>query len=185
MKTKSITLLFIATLFLLASLTSCSRKATLSDTEALRIIQQSGGLSAVPVNFPGTKADSPLGQELSRLVKEGFLTLQPSLGGYWPTPKGAGMVGHCGFNDLYGEWEVINIVGLQPKPTSITSKLIDSKSGTAVVKFEVSWTPTDYLTRLCQLDPKQFPALVSQQMSQLLTNREITLKLWDDGWHPQ
>ena len=94
------------------------------------------------------------------------------------------MVGHCAWNDMYGIW-MATFLGLQPKPTKITSKLVDSKGGTAVVQFQVSWTPTDYLTKLCQLDPNGLGVVVSQKMGQLGTAREIKLKLWDDGWHPQ
>jgi len=63
--------------------------------------------------------------------------------------------------------------------------MIDSKAGVAVVQYELSWTPTEYLKKLCQLDKDHLGVMVSQQIGQYQTSGQFTLKLWDDGWHIQ
>jgi hypothetical protein len=169
-----------------------STPVTLTDDDALHIIQQhpqfgTQSIVLTQISYGQIDNKSPLGQEISRLASEGYLTQQTSyMAGCDPTPKGQGMIGHCVWNSLYGgSWEVVTLVGVEPKPTRVISKMIDSKAGVAVVQYELSWTPTEYLKKLCQLDKDHLGVMVSQQIGQYQTSGQFTLKLWDDGWHIQ
>jgi hypothetical protein len=194
MKTKSITLQFITPLLLIAALTSCSNNATLTDDDAMRIIQQHVDFSTVPIIIQGSnggsfpiKKDSLLGQEVSRLIQEGYLARDEASGpGYYqPTSKGKGMIGTCWWNDVWNEWEMLTIYGVQQKPVKITSKLIDSKTGVAVIQYQMSYTATEYLNSIYAKDTNAIGQVFSATVNQLGGIRQITLKLWDDGWHPQ
>jgi hypothetical protein len=187
MKTK-LTILKVGVIFsIVAALSSCS-KADLSDDDAVRIIQKVN-FSTISINVIGwtdsnVTKDSPLGKEMDRLIREGFIT-KVNYSGYEPTSKGKDIIVKCDWNNVYGYWDVAEFYGIQPGPIKITSKAIDSKRGIAVIHYEISWTPTEYLKKLCLLDTNLVAAKVSQKINELEKDRRITLKLWDDGWHLQ
>jgi len=62
---------------------------------------------------------------------------------------------------------------------SISDKLVDSKSGTATVKYTLKRTPTEYAKRLIQIDPA-FAKNVEDQYFEV--EKTVHFRHWDSGW---
>ena len=189
MKTQTAIITFLITMG--SILTSCTQNVSLSDEEAQRLVKQNIDFSVIPVSIQKeVEKGSPIGLELGRLVRDGFLV--PDAGGfipglpgsYKPSKQGEAIVGKCHYNPAYSTWDTTEFYGLQPQGVEIISKAVDSHNRIAVVRYRYSLAPTEYLQKLMKLDPNQVGEAIRSRKENAKTDGEMKLKMWDDGWRP-
>ena len=174
--------LSILVLVLLISCISCSSES-LTEKEATQIIREGNGYPELrAIVLKRIEKDSALGQEIKRLVKEGYLIPPKKLyrGMFEITDKGKGLVRKCYWNFVYQNYEVflpythtIDIVGVE-------EILVDSSNNTAVVRYKVGFSPTKYFDQLRAIDKQTIDK--ASQDAQKTYEKEILLKKWDQGW---
>lgn len=121
--------------------------------------------------------ESPIKQEIIRLVREGFLVQQ---GNYFiPTPKGKDIIASADYSFVWGF--SINVKSHIQDVSKINEVLVDSKNGVALVKYSVGFTPTEYLNSLKKIDGQLF----SDNYNKRVDSKEISFKKWDNGWRIQ
>lgn len=137
-----------AFLFFAMSLISCSQKLT--DDQATELIRTSKGYPTLEsTTLFDVKPNSPIGQEVSKLVSEGYMLSQKSYwSGYEITEKGKGVVSKCVWNSVYGNYEVCTFFTHKADILKIGKILTDSKEGTAEVVYEVAYSLTPYGEKL-------------------------------------
>jgi len=142
-----------AFLFLVMLLASCSK--TLTNDQAMEAIRKEGGYpKLVTTKLLSIKPDSKIGQEISRLISEGYMLVPEKRGPYGyvlkVTEKGKNFVKWCSYYKGYtGEF-----ITHKADIARIKQILTDSKEGTATVVYEVGYTLTPFGERLINLGAK-------------------------------
>jgi len=164
---------------------ACS-STVLKDQEAISMIRQAYGfpkpISVDISGFTGIPANSPLGLEINRLVREGYLIP----GGYWeghkPTEKGKDLVEKCVWNGIYKSWSVFRPFAYKKDVTRIIDKRVDKSNGTVVVECELTLTPTPYFEHLKKIDPGTIENALSGQSFQPVSRATATFQRWEKSW---
>ncbi len=181
-------LAFFLLILLLPSVFACNKAGGLSDQDAINMIKQAKGYpKLVSISLGGFKADSPLGREAFRLIKEGSLIMSASNpftgAGCRPTAKGQDLVERCYWNPVYQEWEVFNVFAFQEDVTHILDKRIDKD--TATVEYENTLSPVPYFESLKQIDERS----VTEGLNRTFFNNfrpnwheQSQFQKWEKGW---
>jgi hypothetical protein len=173
----------VSIIFCLFLLTLACNSVTLSEAEAMRLIREAEGFPKLKaISIYEYKAKRGLHKEIFRLYEEGYYDFDfqyKSLKNmkYKVTDKGKNLI------------ESIEETrrGIHFRPfvykidiERITEILIDSDNKTAIVKYVINVSTTEYYNKLIKIDEKS----VEDAYVQLPTNTksEIFLKKWDQGW---
>lgn len=166
-------------LILSFALLACSN--SLDEEEAMDIIKKEKKYpQLVYMTFTSVNPNSPLGNEISRLLKEGYITKQKS---YWSgcgiTDKGRNIIHRCTWNSVYRNYEIFSVYTHFLDILEINKILTDSKSGVAVVTYTVNYTPTPYCKLLYEIAPN-----ILNEKSNRLVPYQITCNFqkYDQGW---
>ena len=178
MKKTNIILLLFSFVFLIVSLASCGR---LSSNQAMELIRKAKGYpKSAFITFTQIRKNSPLGQEIARLVKEGYLANGNIWTGYEITEKGKDVVSYCDiYNSIWHTYNVFRPITYKEDVIKIKKILTDSKSGTAQVTYEVGFTPTPYFYSLKKIDEKSINE-AAQNVKPF--DRVAIFKKYDQGW---
>ncbi|MBU4319863.1 MAG: hypothetical protein L6246_09615 [Thermodesulfovibrionales bacterium] len=116
-------------IFLIFLLMSCGQKLT--ENLAMESIRKAKGYpKLVSTTLIDVEPNSPIGQEISRLVEERYMLPQKS---YWTgfeiTEKGKNIVSKCVWNSFYQYYEVCTFFTHKEDISKIKKILTDSKAG--------------------------------------------------------
>ncbi len=168
---------------------SCGSDAvTLTHAEAIRVIRAGLGYPrTMSYTFTQISPSSPFGLEISRLLREDYLRAPEyefiraqQVADLEPTEKGKELVEGCRYwpRGTRGDFSnyafrpythVLDVAGIE-------ELLIDTPNRTAVLRFKLSATPSEYFKRLSGLDS------VRANEVRLPTHGTARLKKWDQGW---
>lgn len=121
--------------------------------------------------------DSPIKQEIIRLVRESFLIQQGN--DFIPTEKGKDIIKSANYSFVWGF--SVEIKSHIEDVSKINEILVDSKNGVASVKYSVGFTPTEYFNSLKKIDGQLF----DDNYTPVVRKKEISFKKWDNGWRIQ
>ena len=178
MKKTNIILWLSSLIFLIISLASCGK---LSSNHAIELIRKAKGYpKSAFITFTQIRKNSPFGQEIARLVKEGYLSNGNIWSGYEITEKGKDLVSHCDiYNSFWHTYNVFRPIVYKENVIKIKKILTDSKSGTALVTYEIGFTPTPYFYTLKKLDEKSVDEAAQNVRA---FDRVAVFKKYDQGW---
>lgn len=173
---KKVSLLSVLVFFIMVSI-SCGQKLT--DNLAMELIRKGYGYPipvAINLDF---KKNSPIAQEISRLVADGYMSPQKSyLESYKITEKGKNLVKFCYWNS---SWDAYDFSPFTHNKDVVKIKkiLTDSKSGTATVTYEYGFIPNPYFDKLISLDKE----VVDKAVKNLRSGENTSyFKKYDQGW---
>jgi hypothetical protein len=139
----------------LVALTAC-KPAPLSSEEAFKQIREKGGFpKLVSNNFGTVMADSPLGSELKRLIKEGYMEegVYCNGGGCVIAEKGKKIIELCGTNFSGDRFNVTMLYTHVVDVDTEADKRISVQGDSATVQFALKGGLSEYGQRIRKIDP--------------------------------
>jgi hypothetical protein len=186
---KEVTVMRIVTIFIfifvilssIILLSACSQ--SLTEETAVQLIRESKGYpKPVSIILYNVKQDTPLGQEIMRLINEKYLLDQKSyMAGYQISDKGKNFVRKCVWNGVYKNFEVFEPITHIKDFIEIKEILINDNKNEAVVKYIGGILPNSYFDKLKSLDKKSLEKAVKRRNFRSFDD-EVYLKKWDKGW---
>lgn len=166
----------------------------LKDEEAIQQIRKEYGYPRLSVGYFVWKKiyrnhqfESPLNDKMSELMRKGAIQVKEYGSAYGSTscivaPEYKHRIQHCkyyGPNPFVPPWDV-SIYSHSVDVTQIVDKLVDSKAGTAVVKYETRAIATPIFNEFMALKPERFQGLGENAIEPEV--REARFRKWDQGW---
>lgn len=167
---------------LLITVAACSG-TRLSDDDAILAIREAQGYPKLDwIDLGGTKEASPIGREVGRLVREGYITSVGDFlqGGCQMSESGKEIVHSCVWNGFSHTLEGLRLYTHQLDVTRILDKRIDPQNQTAAVSFEVTPKPTPYFAHLQTVDRESVEEAFRKKGQRFVG--EATLEKWENGW---
>lgn len=173
---------YIAVVIFTLILAACGNSG-LSEDDAVRQIRESGGLPVLLwVTINNVEKDSPLGMEVARLVRNGYLKPGSYMEGHQPTDKGKELVhGAVWSNANKGYWEVFEPITHIADVSKVIDMRVSEKDGVTDVEFELSYTPTQYFEDLKAIDPASLDKAMSIK-NKWRTTGNARFQRWKNGW---
>lgn len=172
-----------AILMIVALLPGCSGSA-LTDDDAISQIRTAGGYPRSSGIILNVNDGTPLGNEVTRLYREGYINLEPNRGFVpgrcTPSEKGKQIVKSCDWNGVWKSWNV-ELLTHTLDVTRIVDSRIDGQSQAATVIYEVAVIPTDYFTHLQSVDQSAIDDELTRQ-GKGGGRYQAQFSRWESGW---
>ena len=141
--------------FLISFTQICWSGQKLTEKLATELIREAEGYpKLVFITLREIEANSPIGQDIQYFVAKGYM-LPPKSGSYGEyeiTKEGARLIAGCRWDSLRGQYASFQVFTHKKDVIKIKQILTDSRSGTAVVRYQVGFIATPYFDRLKSLD---------------------------------
>jgi len=162
------------TVFICLVLISCSQRLT--EHQAMELIRKAKGYPQLAsTTFYDIKPGSAIGQEITRLLKEGYILPQKSYWNGFPvTEKGKSIIGKCMWVTVYKKYELCEFFTLNRDIVRIKKILTDSKKGTATVTYEVGYSLSPYGKKIVSISGKKIEKKGYEATAYI--------KKYDQGW---
>lgn len=167
----------------IVALNAC-KPAPLSSEEAFEQIKKTGVFpKLIPKFFQTVEPASPLGRELLRLIKEGYMTAPPSvLSDSVIADKGKNIVEQCraSSTEFYNVILYTHVVDVDPK----ADKRISVHGDSAEIQFTLKGGLSEYGQHLRQIDPSCVdPKTVGTPDKQPIGGEGVAyFERWESGW---
>lgn len=155
-----------------------------SDADAINQIRAAGGYPRRDtLIFFDIGRNTPLGVEASRLVSEGYITVDNRLNENYncrPTEKGKDLIESCMWAQYTGQWMKLGFYTHTVDVTRVVDKQTDPNGQSGTVLYEVRLTPTEGLARLQNVDPQRTNAELRKKKSS--ETKAAYFSKWESGW---
>lgn len=165
-------------------LAGCDMGATLSDGEALALIRANNDYPRTSRASLNVREDSPIGAEVARLIREGYLVEgnRPLQVYFEPTDRGRDLSDGARWNGIYRTWDFYPNTH-RWDVSEIVDRRVDSENNTVAIIYRVDREELPYFTTLRELDPVRVDRDMANALSGPSSLQETAVfERWETGW---